>query len=104
MISFGQSLSTTTSMSTEICVCEMRVRREWRGSADTFSMMTSFAGINGVAQQPCAETLIWLAATLIPLAFPLLKYGGSVSYQACYNPTQLAIIAKAVILQLNNNF
>lgn len=52
------------------------------GVADTFSMMTSFSGINGVAQQLCVEPLIQLAATLIPLAFPQLKCRGSVSYQA----------------------
>lgn len=59
------------------------------GVADTSSMMTSFSGINGVAQQQqqqqrlCVEPLIQLAAaTLISLAFPQLKRRGSVSYQA----------------------
>lgn len=52
------------------------------GVADTFSMMTSFSGINGVAQQLCVEPLIQLAATLISLAFPRLRCRGSVSYQA----------------------
>ena len=63
-----------------VCVCLiMKVGWGW-GIADTFSMMTSFSGINGVAQQLCVEPLIQLAATLISLAFPQLKYGGSVSY------------------------
>lgn len=52
------------------------------GVADTFSMMTSFSGINGVAQQLRVEPHIQLAATLISLAFLQLKCRGSVSYQA----------------------
>lgn len=52
------------------------------GGQTPFSMMTSFSGINEVAQQLCVEPLIQLTAILISLVFPLLKYRGSVSYQA----------------------
>lgn len=36
------------------------------GGADTFSMMTSFSGINGVAQQLCVELLIHLSVNASP--------------------------------------
>lgn len=51
------------------------------GGGDTFSMMTSFSGINGVAQQQQLYVELSHLATLIPAAFPQLRYRGSVSYQ-----------------------
>lgn len=66
------------------CACKiMTMILKWgEGGADTFRMMTSYSGINEVAQQLCVELLIQLTATLISLAFPQLKYRGSISYHA----------------------
>lgn len=58
------------------------------GVADTFSMMTSFSGINEVVQQLCIEPLTQLAVALMYLAFPPAKMWGLcfISGNAVYPP------------------
>lgn len=81
--------STTSKSAWDACACD-NGSGLGMGVAGTFSMMTSFSGINGVAQQLHVESLAQLAVRLMLLAFPQLKGGGATFHiRQCHAPHPL---------------
>lgn len=66
----------------DVCACD-NGSGLGMGVAGTFSMMTSFSGINGVAQQLHVESLAQLAVRLMLLAFPPAEMWGATFHMPC---------------------